>query len=256
MTTYSAYLALDELLSVQRPISEQHDEMLFIVVHQAHELWFKQLLHEFVELQRGLEDGDTASALHTLNRSLTILRLVVSQIGVIETLTPDQFLGFRAGLGGSGFQSAQFREIEVVLGRRDPRILRRYPEGSSERERLERAMHRPCVFDSFLRYLAVHGHPVPPEMLRRDTSLPLEPSAGVRRVLAQAYRDGGLAVQLCERLLELDQVVQEWRYRHVRMVERVIGDKSGTGGSSGASYLRTTLFQPMFADLWAVRNEL
>lgn len=257
VSEYTSYLALGEILSAQRPRSTEHDEMLFIVAHQVHELWFKELLHELANLQRQLDAGDTGHSLHTLRRGLSILRVVVSPIDVLDTLTPRQFNGFRGGLGtGSGFQSAQFREIEAVLGRRDERMYQAYPAGGVERARIEAAMARPSVFDSFLRHLHGHGFPVPADRLCRDVAQPLEPSPDLQAVLLGAYRADDAVAQLCDRLVELDQAVQDWRYRHVSMVERIIGGKPGTGGSTGASYLRATLFRPMFPDLWALRTEL
>jgi tryptophan 2,3-dioxygenase len=248
---------LDELLAAQRPRSAEHDEMLFIVVHQVYELWFKQLLHEFAQAQQKLANGETARALHTLRRSLTILKAVVAQIDVLETMTPRQFTSFRELLdASSGFQSAQFREIETVLGTRDPRMFKHYPMGSEQRDRIEAAMKRPSIFDSLIGYLSVHDYQVPYDRLHRDVSLPLEPSPELQQVLLQVYRDDAGAAQICERLVDLDEGFQEWRYRHVKMVERTIGDKSGTGGSPGAAYLRTTLFTPSFPDLWAVRSRL
>ncbi|MBN2624738.1 MAG: hypothetical protein JXA83_15275, partial [Acidimicrobiales bacterium] len=152
--TYSEYLALDEVLAAQRPRSDEHDEMLFIVIHQVYELWFKQMLHESAHLQRRLEAADTPHVLHTLRRLLTILKVAVAQIDVLETMTPRQFLGFRDRLeAASGFQSAQFRELEAVLGARDRRVLRHYPPGSEAARRIAAAMDRPSLFDSFLRYL-------------------------------------------------------------------------------------------------------
>jgi tryptophan 2,3-dioxygenase len=251
--TYSSYLALEELLAVQRPRSDEHDEMLFIVIHQVYELWFKQLLHELAFLQSRLEAGETAHSLRTLDRVLSVLKVAVAQIDVLETMMPSRFSGFRSRLdAASGFQSAQFRELEAVLGRRDERVFRHYPDGPA-RERIEAAMARPSLFDSFLTYLRRHGYPAPQ---RPDVSRPLEPDPRVQDVLLKVYNDDGAPASVCERLVDLDEGLQEWRYRHVKMVERTIGDKSGTGGSTGAGYLRTTLFAPMFPDLWAVRKEL
>jgi tryptophan 2,3-dioxygenase len=255
--TYSRYLALDELLGAQRPRSDEHDELLFIVIHQVYELWFKQLLHELAHLQRRLADGDTSRVLHTLNRALTILKVVVAQIDVLETMTPRQFAAFRTRLAASsGFQSAQFREIEAVLGRRDPRVFRHYRHDPIARSRIEAAMSRPSLFDSYLRYLADRGYDVPAECLKRDVREPLVSSLELQRVLLAVYRDDGGPAQVSERLVDLDEGLQEWRYRHMKMVERTIGDKAGTGGSSGAEYLRRTLFTPAFPDLWAIRSEL
>jgi len=255
--TYASYLALDELLSAQRPLSGEHDEMLFIVIHQVYELWFKELLHELAHLQLRLEDGDGSHALHTLRRVLTILKVAVAQIDVLETMTPRQFTSFRDRLeAASGFQSAQFRELEAVLGRRDLDVLRSYPEPSDARDRITGALGRRSVFDSFLRYLARWKYPVPASELERDVTRPRQPSAEMQAVLLAVYRDDGEAAQVAERLVDLDEGLQEWRYRHVKMVERTIGDRRGTGGSGGAAYLRTTLFAPVFPDLWAMRPGL
>ncbi len=255
--TYSSYLALDEILGAQRPRSDEHDEMLFIVIHQVYELWFKQMIHELGFLQRRLEQGDTAHALATLKRVLTILKMVVAQVDVLETMTPRQFTSFRRRLeAASGFQSAQFRELEAVLGRRDERVLDQYPPDSPARERIRAAMARPALFDSLLRYLVTQGYQMPREVTERDVRTAREPSAAVQQVLLQVSRDDGDAAQVCERFVDLDEGVQEWRYRHVKMVERTIGARPGTGGSAGARYLRTTLFTPAFPDLWAIRSEL
>jgi tryptophan 2,3-dioxygenase len=255
--TYSSYLALDDVLHAQHPRSDEHDELLFIIVHQVYELWFKQLLHELAHAQALLTDQLTAPALHTLKRVLTILKVAVGQIDLLETMTPRQFTGFRNRLAAaSGFQSAQFRELEAVLGRRDPSVLSAAPAGSESHERVAAAMARPSLFDSFLVYLAGHGYPVPAAALERDVTQPPAVTPGLDEVLLAVYADDGGPAQVCERLVDLDEGLQEWRYRHVKMVERTIGDKSGTGGSSGAAYLRRTLFRPMFPDLWAVRSRL
>ncbi|MGI5329215.1 tryptophan 2,3-dioxygenase [Actinomadura nitritigenes] len=250
--TYGGYLRLDRLLSCQEPETDAHDELLFVIIHQVYELWFKQILHESALLQRRLEAGGSAGALHTARRIAKILKTVVGQLDVLETMTPRQFAAFRDALGtSSGFQSDQFREIEAVLGRRGfPASVLRGDE------RLRDAVSRPSMFDSLLRYLAVQGHPVPREALERDTSLPWEPDAAVQRVLLAVYADeNGPAAEVCEALVDVDEGVQEWRYRHLKMVERTIGAKIGTGGSAGADYLRSTLFAPAFPDLWEVRSQ-
>jgi tryptophan 2,3-dioxygenase len=255
--TYAEYLALDEVLNAQRPRSDEHDELLFIVVHQVYELWFKQMIHELVHAQELLEVDHTARVLHTLRRVLTILKVVVAQIDVLETMTPREFTGFRRRLeAASGFQSAQFRELEAVLGRRDPGVLGAYPPDSPEQARIIAASTSRSLYDSFLRYLGGHGYPVPGALLERDVSAPIGLTPELEDVLLAVYADDAGPAQVCERLVDLDEGFQEWRYRHVKMVERTIGDKGGTGGSSGAAYLRTTLFQPVFPDLWAVRRRL
>ena len=257
--TYGKYLALDELLELQRPRSEgpEHDEMLFIVIHQVYELWFREMLHELDELKRRLDAGETPGALHTLKRILTILKTQVSQVDILETMTPVSFNSFRNRLDtASGFESFQFREIEFLLGhKRDP-VLRHYPAGSSERERIERRNREPSVWASFLGYLQGLGFAIPAEELERDPSEPTRESVAIQEVLLEVYRTDPLASQVCERLVDLDEGLQEWRYRHVKMVERTIGTKQGTGGSAGAEYLRSTLFKPLFPDLWAIRVHL
>jgi len=254
--TYTSYLALEEILGAQRPKSDEHDEILFIVVHQVYELWFKQLIHELRYLQRMLEEGNDARAFATFKRVLTILKLVVQQLDVIETMTPVQFLSFRERLeSSSGFQSGQFRELEAILGRRDPGVLTAYHEQSPDYARVQAALERPSVYDSFLRYLAGKGYPVPADDLERDVTQPVAESKGVQAALLQAYRDDGEPAQVAERLVDFDEGFMEWRYHHVKMVERTIGSRVGTGGY-GADYLRSTLHKPFFPDLWAVRSEL
>jgi tryptophan 2,3-dioxygenase len=257
--TYSSYLKLDELLALQRPLSDgpEHDEVLFIVIHQVYELWFKQLLHEVGYLQGLLAGGDVPRALHTMKRILTILKVIVAQIDILETMTPLEFLSFRERLeSGSGFQSFQFREFEFVLGLKQPGALARYPEGSEHRGRLERRLAAPTLWDAFLHFLAQRGYDVPAALLQRDVTQAIEPSEELRRVLVEVYRKDPMAGVLCERMVDIDEGVQEWRYRHVKMVQRTIGTKQGTGGSDGAAYLLKTLNQPVFPDLWAIRADL
>jgi tryptophan 2,3-dioxygenase len=172
-------------------------------------------------------------------------------------MTPLEFLSFRERLeSGSGFQSFQFRELEFALGMKNPTALARYPEGSEGRHRLERRMPRPTLWDAFLRYLAARGYAVPAASLARDVTVPVAASPELQPVLADVYRRDPEASALCERLVDLDEGIQEWRYRHVKMVQRTIGTRRGTGGSEGAAYLMTTLDRPCFPDLWAIRSEL
>ena len=257
--TYSSYLKLDELLALQQPRSDgpEHDETLFIIVHQVYELWFKELLHELDYLCALLGRDDVPRSLETLKRVLTILKVVVAQIDVLETMTPLEFLSFRERLeSGSGFQSFQFRELEFVLGSKHPSALKRYVAGSEHRRRLERRLAEPTVWDAFLRYLAAAGYAVPRALLERDVSAPIAPAPELHPVLIEIYQRNPMVGTLCERLVDLDEGLQEWRYRHVKMVQRTIGTKAGTGGSEGAAYLMTTLNQPVFPDLWAIRGEL
>ncbi len=257
--TYSDYLKIDELLDLQRPRSSgpEHDEMLFIIIHQVYELWFKEVLHEVAHLQRALEGGDEATALATLKRVLTILKTLVGQVDVLETMTPMSFASFRSRLeSASGFQSAQFRELEFMLGSKKRRSLDDHPEGSRGRLALEALYEQPTLWDSFLRFLTLKGYSVPTALLERDVRTPIEPSEEVQKTLLEIYRGDHILVMLCERFVDLDEGLQEWRYRHVKMVERTIGTKTGTGGSPGAAYLRTTLHRPLFPDLWAIRADL
>jgi tryptophan 2,3-dioxygenase len=251
--TYSSYLRLDELLDCQAPLTEEHDELLFVVIHQVYELWFKQILHEAALLQRRLVDGDSTGALQTASRIAKILKTIVGQLDILETMTPKQFASFRPELGSaSGFQSNQFRELEAVFGRRD--FSR---DSVAADDRLSAAVMRPSVFDSLLRYLAVNGYRVPDAALRRDPAQPWSGDDGVGRVLVEVYSDDrSPAAEVCEALVDIDEGLQEWRYRHVKMVERVIGAKFGTGGSSGVDYLRSTLFRPAFPELWQIRSVL
>jgi tryptophan 2,3-dioxygenase len=257
--TYTSYLRLDELLALQQPRSAgpEHDELLFIVIHQVYELWFKELLHELDYVERLLEAGDSPRAQHTLKRILTILKVLVVQLDILETMTPLEFQSFRERLeAASGFQSDQFRQLEFTLGVKSEQVVRRFPEGSRGRIALERRYRETTLWDAFLHYLAREGYRVPPEQLRRDVTASIESSTTVQQVLIDVYRRDAKNAELCERLVDLDEGIQEWRYRHVKMVERTIGGKPGTGGSGGATYLRETLGQPLFPDLWAIRSQL
>jgi tryptophan 2,3-dioxygenase len=257
--TYASYLRLDELLALQQPGkgAMEHDETLFIVIHQVYELWFKEVLHELDHLMALLRANDTPRALHTLKRILTILKVLVAQIDILETMTPLGFLAFRDRLEtGSGFQSFQFREIEFALGVKNAAVLERYPAGSEHRRRVEQRLQGATLWDAFLRFLVANQCAVPQALLDRDVTRVIEPNAELQRLLVEVYRTNPGAQSVCERLVDLDEGLMEWRYRHVKMVERTIGTRHGTGGSAGAAYLTTTLNRPAFPDLWAIRTEL
>jgi tryptophan 2,3-dioxygenase len=254
--TYSSYLKLDQLLALQEPLSDgpEHDELLFIVIHQVYELWFKEMLHELDYLAQLMRENDRPRAGHTFKRILTILKVLVAQIDILETMTPLEFLSFRDRLeSGSGFQSHQFRELECVLGVKNPAALARYTPGSAARRAIERRMASPALWDAFLDCLTANGYPVP---ARGDLTAPIVPSTVVQEVLVRIYRGEPSLASLCERMVDLDEGIQEWRYRHVKMVQRTIGTRQGTGGSAGAEYLATTLHKAAFPDLWAIRTEL
>jgi len=268
--TYTTYLKVDELLSLQQPLSDgpEHDELLFITIHQVYELWFQQILHELGALQTSLEAGDTHRSLALLGRVRSIMKTCVQQIDVLETMTPLQFKSFRARLSSaSGFQSAQFREVEAVLGRRDHagadaesgsgmKMADHLVPGSRARLSVEAAMSRPSVWDSALRYCHLRGHLMPEDALGRDVSLVWEAREDIQAVLVSLHHTDPESSMVCEALVDLDEGLGEWRYRHVKMVERTIGRKSGTGGSAGVGYLASTLFNPVFPDLWAIRSQL
>jgi len=256
--TYGSYLKIDELLSLQQPRSGgEHDEMLFIIIHQVYELWFKELLHELDRVAGLLTDDKTHQVQHTLKRVLTIMKVLVAQLDILETMTPLEFLSFRARLeAASGFQSDQFRQIEFVLGVKSDTSVARFPEGSRGRLALEKRFREPTIWDAFLHYLSREGYQVPPAQLQRVVTTPIEPSPEVQQILIDIYRRDSKNAELCERLVDLDEGLQEWRYRHVKMVERTIGTRSGTGGSSGAAYLAATVGRPLFPDLWVIRGRL
>jgi tryptophan 2,3-dioxygenase len=266
--TYISYLKVDELLELQQPLSDgpEHDELLFITIHQVYELWFKQLLHEASALQAALERGDTHRSLALLGRMRNIMKTCVSQLDILETMTPLQFNSFRDRLSSaSGFQSAQFREFEAVLGRRDQAgkdadkstgmgMAEHLIPGSPARARVEEAMQRPSLWDSALRYFATRGE-FSKEVLERDVAIQWQPDEQVQQELINLHRSDPEASMVSESLVDLDEGLQEWRYRHVKMVERTIGRKMGTGGSSGVDYLASTLFAPVFPDLWHIRSK-
>jgi tryptophan 2,3-dioxygenase len=256
--TYTSYLKIDDLLRLQQPASEpeEHDEMLFIIIHQVYELWFKQLLHEVDHLSGRLRALDDNAALHTLRRILTILKTVVAQVDVLETMTPQEFNSFRSFLeSASGFQSVQFREMEFVLGHKRENMLKHFPPDAFHRAELERRFAEPTLWDAFLHYIAGNGYPVPADLLKRDVTQPIQPREDLQAVLIQIYRENPAMVRVCERMVDFDEGLQEWRYRHVKMVERTIGSKPGTGGSPGVKYLASTI-HPAFPDLWAIRAAL
>ena len=256
---YSQYLQLDQLLGCQQPESAKygpaaHDELLFIITHQAYELWFKQLLHEVDHVIGRLGNDDSVRATRGLRRILTILKVLVSQMDVLETMTPLEFASFRERLDtSSGFQSAQFREFEFVLGHKRTDVLTSFDGDADALSRLHDRMMSPSLWHAVCDFLRRRGAPLGEATDVREATAPNET---VQAVLIDLYRTDDVVADLCERLVDVDEGVQEWRYRHVKMVERTIGNKPGTGGSSGVDYLSTTLGRPMFPDLWAIRSQL
>jgi len=235
---YGSYLALDALLSAQHSRTDAHDELLFITVHQVYELWFKQLLFELEAARDAMLAGDIPMTRHLFRRVRVIERLLVEQVDVLETMTPQDFFVFRSELEpASGFQSVQFREIEFISGLKDGRYLERVHASDAERARLERRLAEPSLWDAYLSLLERHGNPDLTEVLHdREHFGPL--------------------FEVSEDLIDHDQAFAIWRVRHVTMVERQIGGRPGTGGSTGAAYLRSTVDRRFFPELWAVRDRL
>lgn len=247
--SYGSYLKVDELLDLQHPLSEprHHDEMLFIVIHQVYELWFKQLLHEVDATMAALDRDDLLRVAKHFRRIHAIQRLLEQQVDILETMTPQEFNQFRDNLNpASGFQSVQFRELEFACGVRRTELLRWIELGDRQRERLERRLHEPSLYDRVKSLLARRGFAV-------DTSEELVES--FRRIYTNESQYYDLYL-LLEDLIEFDERFLLWRGRHVRMVERMIGQKIGTGGSSGAQYLEKTLAHRFFPELWDVRTYL
>jgi tryptophan 2,3-dioxygenase len=257
--TYGTYLKVDELLALQQARSDgpEHDELLFIVIHQVYELWFKEVLHELDRVRLLLGQDDVHRAQHTMKRVLTILKVMVAQLDILETMTPLEFQSFRSRLeAASGFQSDQFRQLEFVLGFKTATAVERFAEGTRARAALDKRWKEPTLWDAFVEYLNGEGYPVPADVLGRDVTSPVEPSPAMQAILIRIYRTDPKNSEFCERLVDLDEGIQEWRYRHVKMVQRTIGMKLGTGGSSGAQYLASTLARPAFSDLWEIRSSL
>ena len=258
---YVSYLQLDQILTAQTPMSVaddgfEHDEMLFIIIHQAYELWFKQLIHETGWLFQKLNENDLPNSLGTLRRILTIMKTIVGQIDILETMTPLQFNSFREFLASaSGFQSVQFRELEFMLGYKRESMLKHFSPEVHGYEQLKQRYHERSLWDVFMHFLDRNGYPVSAELLNRDPSQPIQPSLELQETLVRVYKNDAWIGRLCERLVDLDEGLQEWRYRHVKMVARTIGSKMGTGGSTGVQYLESTV-KPIWPDLWAVRAEL
>ncbi|SMO77338.1 tryptophan 2,3-dioxygenase [Fodinibius sediminis] len=257
--TYNNYLKIDELLALQQLQSEpeEHDEMLFIVIHQTYELWFKQVLHEFGRFRSILKEGQTWGASKTMKRILTILKTMVAQIDILETMTPLEFESFRGFLDeASGFQSVQFREIEILCGQRSDKMIKAHENNPDYVRRLKGRMNEPTLWECFCEYLQADGYDIRMPERRNDHGLVYDPSPHNQQILLDIMKNDPEKALLCELLVDFDEGMQEWRYRHVKMVERTIGDKRGTGGSSGVSYLRRTLHRRIFPDLWEIRSEI
>ncbi|MBD3868445.1 MAG: tryptophan 2,3-dioxygenase [Acidobacteria bacterium] len=257
--TYASYLKVDDLLKLQVPKSEpeQHDELLFITIHQVYELWFKQMLHELGKVAGDFDRGDTFGAIATLKRLCTIMKTLVGQLDILETMTPLSFSSFRDRLeSSSGFQSVQFREFEYVLGYKRPDMLKYHAEGGEGRLRLERKLREPSLVDHFYNFLAQHGVDVPDALRKKDAEQPNVADESMQDEILRLYKSRGELQILFELMTDFDEGLQEWRYRHVKLVERAIGNKKGSGGSLGVDFLKRSLFLSIFPDLWAIRHRL
>ena len=247
--TYADYLKLDQLLTAQQPLSNLHDEMLFVIIHQTKELWMKQLLHELELAIPLVEEGRIAEAYKAMARISRIQAVMTLSWDVLSTLTPVDYLKFRNVLGtSSGFQSAQFREIEFRLGLKEPNFVNHYEEGSAERERLYRALSAPSLRDVAVGALDKAGF----DLGDRSTE-------ALSKAWLEVYRDAERwfeLYELAEKLVDIDDALAAWRHKHVLTVERIIGNRPGTGGSAGAPYLRATLEKRAFPELWALRTDL
>jgi tryptophan 2,3-dioxygenase len=260
--SYGRYLHLDEILTAQHPVSipEHHDELLFILQHQTSELWLKLILHELRAVQRQLAADDLRPALKGLARVKHIQRCLTEQWSVLATLTPSEYAEFRSFLGtSSGFQSYQYRAVEFMLGNKDKRMLGIFDNDAGAKELLVAALEAPSVYDEFLRYLARAGHQVPVELLQRDVTMPYSYNADLVPVFVKIYENADAnweAYEACEELVDLEENFQLWRFRHLKTVERTIGFKRGTGGSSGVDFLRKALDLTFFPELYVVRTEI
>lgn len=258
--TYTTYLKLPELLSLQKNQSDppEHDELLFIIIHQAYELWFKQLLHEFGKINRDFDSNNLYGVIATFQRCRTIMKTLVGQLDILETMTPMSFASFRNRLDtSSGFQSSQFREFEFMLGYKRAQVLKyHHGPGTPAHDVVKTRLEAPSIVDHFYAFLAQQGIEIPDSLLNRDLTEANAPDEQVQKGLLHLYNTRPDLVILFELMLDFDEGQQEWRYRHVKIVERTIGVKMGTGGSPGVDFLKLSLFQPVFADLWAIRKEM
>jgi tryptophan 2,3-dioxygenase len=261
-TTYSDYLQLDRLLAAQVPRSQppHHDELLFIIQHQTSELWMRLLIHELGACIRYVQTDKLEPSFKIFARVAHIQRMLFEQWSVLETLTPNEYLEFRDVLGpASGFQSYQYRAVEFLLGNKDEKALLPFRHMPGEHAMLERLLTSPSLYDEFLRHLARVGHPVPAERVQRDWRQPYEKDARVVEVFRRIYEDPEThwdAYEMAEKLVDTEERFQLWRYRHMMTVQRIIGFKQGTGGSSGVGFLRKALDLRFFPELWDVRTEL
>ena len=259
---YGSYLHLAEVLSAQKPLSvpEHHDELLFIIQHQTTELWMKLIIHELSAAVQHVRADRLEASFKILARVKHVFQQLIDQWSVLATLTPSEYVQFRYVLGpASGLQSFQHRHIEFLLGNKDARMLKVFEHKPDIHSVLSKALATPSLYDEFLRYLSRKGFAVPKAVLDRDVTQPHEPSADVMGVLKEIYESPAKAwdaYEMAEKLMDIDEQYSLWRYRHLKVVQRVIGMKRGTGGTAGVSYLRQVADTVLFPELWDVRTEI
>lgn len=258
--SYGDYLKLDTLLEAQTPLSDNHDEMLFIVQHQTSELWMKLALHELLAARAQVKTGDVEPALKVLARVSRIMEQLVQAWTVLTTLTPSEYSQFRDCLGpSSGFQSFQYRQIEFVLGNKNAAMTAPHQHHPARHAAVVQALHAPSIYDEIIALMARRGLAISAERLARDTTLPVQADASVEAAWLQVYRDPKAywdLYALGEKLVDLEDAFRQWRFRHVTTVERAIGFKRGTGGTEGVNYLRKMLDTVLFPELWQLRTSL
>lgn len=258
--TYGGYLQLDRILTAQAPRSPVHDEMLFIVQHQTSELWMKLMLHELDAALEFVKRDELKATFKIFSRVAHIQRMLFEQWAVLETMTPSEYLQFRDSLGrSSGFQSFQYRALEFMLGNKDANLLLPHRQDEAVHAFLSKRLAQPSLYDEFLRYLARHGFAVPKDRLERDFTQPYRRSDDVVRLFRDVYERPEQhwdAYEMAEKLIDVEERFQLWRFRHMKTVHRIIGHKQGTGGSSGVTFLQRALELTFFPELWDVRTEL
>jgi tryptophan 2,3-dioxygenase len=258
--TYGEYLHLDPLLSSQNRLSGHHDEMLFIIIHQVSELWMKLILHELNASIEAIEKGELSMAFKMLARVSKIQSQIIEAWDVLSTLTPSEYVQFRGKLGqASGFQSHQYRMIEFALGYKTTHVLEIYKKDPDLHRKLTEALHKPSIYDVSIKALSAAGLPIPIETLNRDVTVTYKGDAAVETAWLEVYRSPEAywdLYELAEKLIDIEDWLQQWRFRHMKTVERIIGFKKGTGGSSGVTYLKKVLDHRFFPELWDIRTKL
>ena len=258
--TYGGYLRLDDLLGCQSPRSKEHDEMLFIIQHQTSELWMKLMLHELDAATAFVRADQLEPSFKIFARIGHIQRMLFEQWSVLETMTPTEYLKFRDALGrSSGFQSYQYRAIEFGLGNKDENALRPHAHDPKLHAYLSARLNQPSIYDEFLRFLGRHGYAIPSSSTELDWTKPYEPNPALIAVFAEIYENPDQhwnAYEMAEKLVDVEERFQLWRFRHMKTVHRIIGHKRGTGGSSGVGFLEQALKLTFFPELWDVRTEL